>query len=279
MNILVKLLFLTSFNFIVLQPFVLKSKFYQLKKLKANNYGLKMVSNEEIIIKLKEQTEMILQLGQDISQQKQINLELIQNISQQKQNNLELKQNNLELKQISVEQTQMILELGKNISQLDGKLTKVVSFSGTLAVQNIACQVLLVCARTQPKMKLISRKSKYFTVTSSEEIHLEKHLAMEYVFKFLIQNNIELTALQLDSIISARNEIIHYQTLGLMIQSIDEAIELVNENAYLLKNFPDECKVIVNYKTFFRAFRLNFNEDQYKGWVDDVSLDSSGMII
>ena len=128
-------------------------------------------------------------------------------------------------------------------------------------------------------MKLISRKSKYFTVTSSEEIHLEKHLAMEYVFKYLIQNNIELTALQLDSIISARNEIIHYQTLGLMIQSIDEAIELVNENAYLLKNFPDECKVIVNYKTFFRAFRLNFNEDQYKGWVDDVSLDSSGMII
>ena len=88
-----------------------------------------------------------------------------------------------------------------------------------------------------------------------------------------------MTALQLDSIISARNEIIHYQTLGLMIQSIDEAIELVNENAYLLKNFPDECKVIVNYKTFFRAFRLNFNEDQYKGWVDDVSLDSSGMII
>ena len=124
MNILVKLLLLTSFNFIVLQPFVLKSKFYQLKKLKANNYGLKMVSNEEIIIKLKEQTEMILQLGQDISQQKQ--------------NNLELKQNNLELKQISVEQTQMILELGKNISRLDGKLTKVVSFSGTFAVQNIA---------------------------------------------------------------------------------------------------------------------------------------------
>ena len=159
------------------------------------------------------------------------------------------------------------------------RLSKVVSFSGRIAVQNVASQILLICARVQPmKMKLGKGPRNYF---ANKDNIVHESMIVDNAFNYLKSNKIHLEAVQLDDIINKRNDIIHYKTLGLMIQSIQDTIELIIDNGFLKRNYPNETSIIFNYAIFFQAFELNFNNRciYSEKWIKDVGLDSNGRLL
>jgi len=159
------------------------------------------------------------------------------------------------------------------------RLSKVVSFSGRIAVQNVASQILLICARVQPmKMKLGKGPRNYF---ANKDNIVHESMIVDNAFNYLKSNKIHLEAVQLDDIINKRNDIIHYKTLGLMIQSIQETIVLIIDNDFLQRNYPNETSIIFNYAIFFQAFELNFNNRciYSEKWIKDVGLDSNGRLL